>query len=142
MAGRDFQGELRRWFLTMTRWHRIGHVVSIQKVEAEQFPDAEQARRVLLDVDSAYICLLLASTGETASVGQLARAIATERTINAVKRARQRIRGKIGVLTQYGLVEMTPRADRVGGYRVGATEFLVEVLQEMLEAGDDDVCME
>lgn len=67
--------ELMKWFLTLTRWYRIREVIAVQKVEAEHFPDPEQARRVLLDTDSAYICLLLASTGKDASIGQIARAI-------------------------------------------------------------------
>ena len=134
MTPSSFDDYLDEWFCTVNRWHSIAEVTRIQKVEVEQFADPEQARRVLLNSDAMLVCLLLASTRSTTSVGELARHLAFGRTLETQKRVRQRIAHKIEVLGQYGLLDVIQRTGKTNSYRISASDFLMEVLHEIYEA--------
>ena len=134
MTTSRFEAYLDSWFVTLNRWHLIAEVTTVQKVEAEQFTDPEQARRVLLSSDAMLVCLLLASTRSTTSMGELARHLASGHPLETKKQIRQRIFPKIEVLRQYGLLNVVQKPGKTNSYRISASDFLMEALREIYEA--------
>ena len=122
------------WFAWITLWRLILTVPEIKQLERDRKLDKMSPRKVLLDSDVMFICLLLVSTkADAVSIGKVARAIDTENLKDTKKRERQRITPKIFALADYGLLNLVPEGSKNPKYSISASKLLITVLRKLHE---------
>ena len=126
------------WFEWITLWRKILLIPEIRQILQDRKSDKQSPRKVLMDSDTMFLCLLLGGSRETVSIGQLAQAIATDKLKDTKKRERQRITSKIFTLADYGLLDLKPKSKKDRQYFVSASELLLKVLRQLYEQRNGD----